>query len=91
MAPSFFMKKLELFYYDSCPYCHLVLNTINKLNLKVDLLNIYEDSKYLNRLLQDTKRKTVPCLYIDNIPMHESRDIVDWLNKNQNSLEKRGS
>lgn len=38
-----------------------------------------EDKASLDRLVQDTGRRTVPCLYIDNQPMHESNDIVDWL------------
>ncbi|WP_127716618.1 glutathione S-transferase N-terminal domain-containing protein [Halobacteriovorax sp. HLS] len=81
-------QKLELFYYDACPFCQYVLGTINKLNVKVDLCNIQEDQKCYERLVQDTGRRTVPCLYIDNKAMFESSDIMQWLEDNQEKLEK---
>lgn len=83
------MKKLELFYFDSCPFCQRVLSVIDELDVKVEFKNILEDSENLNRLMNDTGRRTVPCLYIDNKPMFESADIVDWLHENESSLEKR--
>lgn len=81
--------KLELFYFDACPFCQVVLNVIKQLDLKVELLNIQEDPQDFNRLVQDTGRKTVPCLYVDNRPMFESADIIDWLQKNSEHLEKK--
>ena len=80
--------KLELFYYDGCPFCQYVLGTIQKLNVKVSLCNIQESEEHYERLVADTGRKTVPCLYIDNKPMFESSDIMQWLEKNQSKLEK---
>lgn len=80
--------KLELFYYDACPYCQLVLRVIDNLNIKVDYKNILKDEDNLDRLVNDTGRRTVPCLYIDNKPMFESADIARWLEQNQNNLEK---
>ncbi|OUR96221.1 hypothetical protein A9Q84_07635 [Halobacteriovorax marinus] len=80
--------KLEYFYYDGCPYCQYVLSTIKNLNIKVDYCNIQEDEKSYNRLISDTGRRTVPCLYIDNKPMFESADIMKWLEDNADSLEK---
>lgn len=81
--------KLELFYYDGCPFCQYVLGTINKLNVKVDYCNIQEDQANFDRLMKDTGRRTVPCLYIDNKPMFESSDIMEWLESNHTSLEKK--
>lgn len=80
--------KLEYFYYDSCPFCMMVASVINELNVKVDYKNILEDQTNLERLVQDTGRRTVPCLYIDNKPMHESADIMKWLKENEANLEK---
>lgn len=80
--------KLELFYYDACPFCQYVLSTIKNLNIKVDYCNIQEDENSYNRLVKDTGRRTVPCLYIDNKPMFESSDIMKWLEDNSDSLEK---
>ncbi|ATH08959.1 hypothetical protein BIY24_13680 [Halobacteriovorax marinus] len=81
--------KLELFYYDACPFCQLVLGVIDELNIAVDYCNIQESMEHLNRLTSDTGRRTVPCLYIDNKPMFESSDIVDWLKENQSKLQKK--
>ena len=80
--------KLDLYYYDSCPFCKIVLKTITDLNLLVDLKNIHLEESNLKKLLKDTGRRTVPCLYIDNEPLFESLDIVAWLNKNADNLEK---
>lgn len=82
-------KKLELFYYDGCPFCQYVLSTIEKLNLKVENCNIQKNEECYNRLMEDTGKRTVPCLYIDNKPMFESSDIMQWLETNQENLEKR--
>ncbi|PIK13832.1 glutathione S-transferase N-terminal domain-containing protein [Halobacteriovorax sp. JY17] len=81
--------KLELFYYDSCPFCQYVLGAIDDLAIKVEYCNIQESQEHLNRLVTDTGRRTVPCLYINNTPMFESSDIVEWLNNNQSNLEKK--
>ncbi len=81
-------QKLELFYYDSCPFCQYVLGTINKLNIKVEFCNIQESRESYERLMNDTGRRTVPCLYIDNKPMFESSDIMQWLENNHSTLDK---
>ena len=79
---------LELYYFPSCPFCQIVLRTITNLNLDVKLTNIHEDENARKKLFKDTHRYTVPCLYIDENPMHESYDIIDWLEKNQSNLDK---
>lgn len=81
--------KLELFYYDACPFCQYVLGTIDELGINVEYCNIQESTEHLNRLTSDTGRRTVPCLYIDNKPMFESSDIIEWLKSNQSKLEKK--
>lgn len=67
----------------------MVLTKINDLKLKVKFQNIMEDSQAKQKLVADTGRKTVPCLYIDSKPMHESSDIIKWLEKNKNILETK--
>jgi len=42
----------------------------------------------MEKLKKDTGRTTVPCLYIDNNPMFESYDIMEWLKTNKDKLEK---
>lgn len=75
------MKKLELYYFNECPYCQIVMSAIRetKLESKVAMMNIRENPSYKEKLIKDTGRGTVPCLYIDGKPMHESRDIANWL------------
>ncbi len=83
--------KLDLYYFDSCPFCQIVLKVIKELNLLVHLKNIHEDERNLLKLYSDTGRRTVPCLYIDGVPLFESLDIIEWLRKNSNNLEKKST
>ena len=80
--------KLELYYFDSCPFCQKVLRKIKELGLNsIEYKNIHEKQQYLDKLVQDTGRRTVPCLYIDGKPMHESDDINAWLESNKESIQ----
>jgi glutaredoxin 3 len=79
---------LALYYFDSCPFCQIVLKVIDKLDLDVEMRDISMDQNHLARLTKDTGRRTVPCLYIDDKPMHESADIIQWLQKNVDQLKK---
>lgn len=80
--------KLEYFYFDSCPFCQMVDRVIKELGVKVEYKNIQENQEHLDRLVQDTGRRTVPCLFIDGKPKHESADIIEWLRSNLDQLEK---
>jgi glutaredoxin 3 len=82
------MSKLELFFFPSCPYCQIVVEVIEELELDVSYKNINKDPLSLQKLTLDTGRRTVPCLYIDNKPMHESQDIIRWLRSNVDRLPK---
>lgn len=66
----------------------MVMRYIEDNKIKVDYKDIMESSDDLSRLTNDTGRRTVPCLYIDNKPMFESRDIIHWLQENLSQLEK---
>jgi glutaredoxin 3 len=82
--------KLELFFFPECPYCDFVLKAIDRLGIKdkIIFLNTRTHSANAERLIKDTGRRTVPCLYIDNKPMHESRDIVIWLENHSKELTR---
>lgn len=80
--------QLELFKFDSCPFCVRVMQLIHSLDLKVEMKDIMMDPQSLKRLVDDTGKRTVPCLYIDNKPMFESADIMDWLSENSDKLQK---
>lgn len=77
------MKKLELYFFPQCPYCQLVLSTLRMTGLEefVTYYDTVDDSHAKERLIKATGRSTVPCLFIDGKPMHESRDISEWLHK----------
>lgn len=74
-------KKLELYYFEQCPYCQIVMSALRVAGLeeKVVLLDIHEDHKLKEKLIKLTGRGTVPVLFIDDKPMWESRDIAAWI------------
>lgn len=74
-------KKLELYFFEQCPYCQYVMQALRVTGLedKVTFFDIHEDVKNKQKLIKDTGKGTVPCLYIDGKPMHESRDIAAWI------------
>jgi glutaredoxin len=83
------MKKLELYYFPQCPYCQTVLSALRVSGLEnsVEYHDINENPHDREKLVKDTGRATVPCLYIDGKPMHESRDIADWIHKYAKELQ----
>lgn len=80
--------ELDFYYFDACPYCQRVINVIKKNKIKVNWIDIHADMNSLQKLIQITGKKTVPCLFIDGDPMHESLDIMAWLEKNLDRLTK---
>lgn len=80
--------QLQYFYFDGCPFCQMVDKTIKDLKVDVEYKNIHEDQSNLEQLVQDTGRRTVPCLYVDGAPMHESAEIINWLKSNSDDLPK---
>lgn len=79
---------LKLYYYDQCPFCQLVLQKIDQLGIKdkIQLCNILNNSEHREFHESNTGRTTVPCLYIDDKPMFESRDIAQWLEANKDTF-----
>ena len=57
---------------------------------KVTYIDIHEDYKNKDKLVQLTGRGTVPCLFIDGKPMHESRDIAAWIHKYAKEIQHGG-
>lgn len=77
--------KLELYHFDSCPYCVKVRDYIDRAGLKsrIEYHDILEDPAAHKRLLEvNNDDDQVPCLVIDGKPMLESDDIIAWLKKN---------
>lgn len=75
--------KLELFVGTACPYCHMVRKEIEKMGrTDVEIRNIDENEADMKRLVETGGMAQVPCLFIDDSPLYESREIVKWLRKN---------
>ncbi len=72
--------KLELFMFETCPFCRRVLNAIEQSGrTDVELLNIRKDPAARKRLIGTGGMEQVPCLFIDGKPLYESGDIIAWL------------
>lgn len=80
--------KLELYYYQQCPFCVRVLNKIHELGLqeKIELKNTLEVPENHKFHIEKTGRSTVPCLYINDSPLFESQDINKWLEDNKDKF-----
>ena len=81
--------KLSLYYYDNCPFCRKIIKKLDELNIYVQFCNILKDQAYKAKLINDTGKKTVPVLYIDNNPLSESSEISKWLDENKSKLTKK--
>jgi glutaredoxin len=80
--------KLELYHFESCPYCRKVRTFIDKNNLKskIQYFDIQKDPAAHDRLMKMNDDEQVPCLVINGKPMLESDDIIDWLKENQSKI-----
>lgn len=81
--------KLELYYFDACPFCQLVLRKIDELGLKDSIVykDIFADPANRDFHIKQTGRATTPCLYINDKPMFESADINQWLTENAQKIK----
>ena len=72
--------KLELFKFNTCPYCNRVMREIqNEGRTDIEFHDIYESAEDAERLVREGGKKQVPCLFIDGEPLYESADIIEWL------------
>ncbi|MBF0289683.1 MAG: glutathione S-transferase N-terminal domain-containing protein [SAR324 cluster bacterium] len=73
--------QLELYYFDSCPFCQKVTSVIEQLKIqdKIIMKNIHQNQEYAQALVQMNGGRQVPCLVIDGKPMLESADISQFL------------
>jgi len=86
------MKKLDLYFFPQCPYCQIVMSALRVTGLEnaVEFHDIIDNPAERQKLIKDTGRATVPCMYIDGIPMHESKDISDWIHKYAKEVQAGG-
>ena len=72
---------MELYFYEDCEYCQIVLNTIinSKIKDKFTYKDIRVNPDYARELAELTGNETVPCLVTDDGPMKEANDIRKYL------------
>lgn len=73
---------LELYKFDSCPYCKKVMKVVSKLQVPVTMRDTMEDAEAAKTLVRVGGDDQVPCLFIDGKPMYESDDINAFLEAN---------
>ena len=75
--------KLELFIKETCPYCRKVIKYINEASRNdIEYHDIDKSDGDRERLIKEGGMLQVPCLFIDDKPMYESDDIIEWLKAN---------
>ena len=72
---------MELYFYEDCEYCQIVLNMItnSKIKDKFTYKDIRVNPDYAKELAELTGNETVPCLVTDDGPMKEANDIRKYL------------
>lgn len=75
-------QNLELYYLESCPYCHKVFDFMEKHDIELKMIDISDNPEATRRLKKEGGKKQVPCLFIDGQPLYESDDIIQWFKDN---------
>jgi glutaredoxin 3 len=75
---------LELFKFDSCPFCIRVLVKLRGLKnaAGIRIRDTMKEPGAEEELVKRGGDDQVPCLFIDGQPMYESADIIAWLEAN---------
>lgn len=70
---------LELFKFDSCPFCQRVLRKIQELGVEgIRMRDTQAEPGANAELIERGGKRQVPCLFIDGKPLYESGDINAW-------------
>lgn len=78
------MQELKLYYMDACPYCRKVLRYMDANVIDgVKLLDVNTDPKNQEELMKFGGIDQVPMLLIDEKPLYESDDIIQWFEDNK--------
>lgn len=79
---------LQLFKFDSCPFCVRVMRRIDELGIQgVRMRDTRNEAGAWDELMRVGGVDQVPCLFIDGKPMYESLDILRWLEENVSGAE----
>jgi glutaredoxin len=80
---------LELYKFDSCPYCQRVFEAVRRLGVPVRYRDIHEDAAAAKKLVEVGGDDQVPCLFIDGKPLYESADIIAFLEEKFGAGKKK--
>lgn len=76
-------KPLALYQLPACPFCVKVRRAIKRNGLNIELRNISQNQAYLDELIREGGKRTVPCLRIEKQGevqwLYESNDIIAYL------------
>lgn len=76
-------SQLELYHFNTCPYCLRVRRAMDRLRLPIVMRDIHVDEAARRALIAGGGRQTVPCLHIHDSAqeawLYESADIVRYL------------
>ena len=70
---------LALYKLDGCPFCLTVIQTIEELRIPMTYHDTLRDSGAREQLVRIGGKSQVPCLTINEKPLYESLDIVNFL------------
>jgi glutaredoxin 3 len=73
------MAHLILYQRPNCFFCKKVLNFMNENNFTDIELRDTSESQYKEELVSVGGKNQVPCLFIDEVPLYESSDIIHYL------------
>lgn len=77
------MANLKLYSATYCPFCRKVEKFMKDNNIEnVEVVNIDENKDERDHLIEVGGKRQVPCLFIDEKPLYESQDIINYLNEN---------
>lgn len=71
--------ELVLYKYDACPYCRYVMSALVDLKVPITYRDTRREPEARTTLIKVGGKSQVPCLFIDGVPLYESRDIVRFL------------
>lgn len=76
--------ELVLYIMPSCPYCMRVVAYLQSIHKKIKTVDIRKVPGAKEHLIKVGGKKQVPCLFINGVPLYESKDIITWLDNHQN-------
>ena len=73
------LPELVLYKYDACPFCRYVMSAVVDLKVPMTYRDTRREPEARAKLIEVGGKSQVPCLFVDGVPLYESRDIVNFL------------